>query len=90
EKARLELGDDLMNALDNYFKITRQHYIKYLLYMKSSQYKEKLDLEFQKEKNLKAELLNKTEELENQKKELLKQNIVLLKQHANQVIKNFY
>nr|QDF21436.1 histone-lysine N-methyltransferase, H3 lysine-79 specific-like protein [Brachionus koreanus] len=85
EIARRELGEDIINSIDDYFKICRQQYIKYLLYMKSNEYKEKINLEYQKELILKAELMNKKEELETKKKAMIKNNIVLLKQRASEL-----
>ncbi|RNA12095.1 histone-lysine N- H3 lysine-79 specific-like, partial [Brachionus plicatilis] len=49
DMAKRELGEDIINSIDDYFKICRQQYIKYLLYMKSNEYKEKINLEYQKE-----------------------------------------
>ena len=83
--ARRELGDDVMNSIDSYLKKCRKQYIKYLLYLKSPEYREKIKQQYQKERNFKIETLSKIELLESQNKELIKKNVSLLKTRAIEI-----
>ena len=79
---RKELGENIVNAVESYFKKCKKQYFKYLLYMNSTEYKDKIKSQIQHEMSVKNELLFRKDKLEEQTSSLLKANVSLLKARA--------
>jgi hypothetical protein len=79
---RKELGENIVNAVESYFKKCKKQYFKYLLYVNSTEYKDKIKSQIQHEMSVKNELLFRKDKLEEQTSSLLKANVSLLKARA--------
>lgn len=77
-----ELGEDTVNAVENYFSMLKRNYFKYLLHRKSPQFSEKIQDQIKKELDIKRELLKYTHKLETETDSMLKANIDLLKKRT--------
>jgi hypothetical protein len=87
--SRQELGVKIMNAVDSYLKKMQKQYVKHLMYLKSTEYEEKIKSELKTELQRKKELTARKDKFEKLSTSLLKSNTDLLKKRAEELgIKN--